>query len=139
MKTAVLALLFCFVTGIGIGNAEPFARKVEIPDEMLEPTHPAALDAMTAKNSRVPSQEEVGIPAYPDGMILQTQQPSNVEVNGKKIKANHMVSMGTTAKVDQVLTFYRERLSNWSYKEVWGTHILSIGDHPNSSLWRNPA
>ncbi|MCA1792962.1 MAG: hypothetical protein LC660_03655 [Desulfobacteraceae bacterium] len=127
MKTVFLTLLFFFVIGMGIGGAEPFARKIDVPEEMLKPTHPAALDAMMTQNSKVPSKEKVGISPYQGAKILFTQQPSNLKMNGKKIEANHMIAMGTIDKTDQVLSFFRTQVADWTYKEVWGTHIFYKG------------
>lgn len=108
--------------------AEPFAPKVDVPKKMLEPTHPDALDAMMSKNSKVPEKHEVGIPCYQGAKIIYSQQPSRVKINGKELKPNHMIFMGTDNKVDQVYSFYKEKLPDWSYKEKFGTHIFYEGD-----------
>jgi hypothetical protein len=129
MKTLVLisaaAMLAAFTSPAW---AEPYAPKVDVPEEMLEPTHPNAFDAMMTKNARVPSREEVGIPPYPGAEIVHTQQPSGATVNGKEITPNHMISMGSADPVDRVLDFYRRELSGWSGTKQMGIHVLYQGE-----------
>ena len=107
--------------------AEPFAPVVDVPDDLLKPTNPAAIDAMMTKNSKVPSKEDVGIPPYPKAKIAYTQQPSAANINGKEIQPNHMIFMGTVDPSEEVLSFYRKALSDWEYQEKWGTHIFHEG------------
>ena len=130
MKTFILALLVCLAAGTTLVLAEPFGTKVDVPEKMLKSTHPNALDAMMVKNSKVPSQEAVNFPSYPDALILQTQQPSPGVVNGEKVIPNHMIVMGTVEPVDQVVSFYQKQLSDWTHKEKWGNHIFHKGDKP---------
>ncbi len=50
---------------------------------MLLHKHPAALDAMMAKDSKIPSKDEVEIPLFSGCQIIHTQQPSKGEINGQ--------------------------------------------------------
>jgi len=123
-----LMIVFSLMIVASLVYAEPFAPKVHVPQEMLDPTHPDALDAMMAKNSKIPSKQEVGLPAYQGAKVMHTQQPSGAQINGKELQPNHMVRMGTADPIDRVRRFYREQLSDWSSTESFGTHILYQGE-----------
>lgn len=99
--------------GIFNAYAAPFAPKVELPDDISN-SDISFLEAQTVEKSVVPSQEEVGVPAYPDAKILFTQAGSTTTVKGLTTSLPNRVFLGTSAPLDSVVEFYSDQLEGWS-------------------------
>lgn len=112
-------VLFLMIT-TGFATAQPFAKLVDIPNEMTKEGHSDYFDAMVTKNSVIPSQEEVGISAYPGAKILFTQMNNQSNENGTQVDLPKRIFMGTPDSVEQVTEFYKKNLTGWKYKKFYG-------------------
>ncbi len=103
----------------GLVMAEPFAPLVEIPDD-LSSSNISFLEAATTQKSTIPSQEEVGIPAYPQARILFTQMDNRIEQAGVLADLPNRIFMGAPDTVEQVVDFYKDHLEKWEFREIDG-------------------
>lgn len=130
VKTRCLAPLLALAGLLSCGGtvmAEPFAPKVDIPAEVLQPTHEAYFEAVTAKNSPVPDAGQVGVPAYPGAKMLFSQRGGPMSVNGKPMRRLSVVTLGSPDEPAKVVSFYRQRLSGWSHGVFLDTDFLWQG------------
>lgn len=111
----------------GLALAEPFAARVAIPDEMLKETHSAHFDALHARDSEIPAQEAVGIPAYPNAKVLFTQMNNRVNEDGTWVDLPKRIFMGTPDAAQQVVEFYQQNLTGWKFVEVYGLPTFYLG------------
>ena len=100
--------------------AQPFAEVVDIPDEMTKEGHSDYLEAVTAQKSVIPSVEEVGFPAYPGAKIILTEMNNQSNENGTWVDLPKRIFMGTPDSVEQVTEFYKQNLTGWKYKKIYG-------------------
>ncbi len=114
-------IIFLFMLFTGLAMAEPFAPLVNIPDEMLQDGHDQYFNAMTARNSKIPSREEVGFPSYPGSRILFSQMENQTTENGEEVDLPKRIYMGTPDSVEQVVEFYKQNLEGWRYGEFYST------------------
>ncbi|MFN2354725.1 MAG: hypothetical protein ABR512_09415 [Desulfopila sp.] len=91
--------------------AEPFAPLVELPDD-ISSSNISFLEAQTVKKSVIPSQEDVGIPAYPDARVLFTQTGNKATVDGREKSLPNRVFLGTAAPLNTVVEFYTDHLGD---------------------------
>lgn len=92
--------------------AESFAPKVDLPKKLEN----RDMWVNMIKNWVVPSQEEVGIPAYPGSVIVALKGKSWMEANGDKMDTLPAITLATKDESAKVTAFYKEKLADWKYK-----------------------
>jgi hypothetical protein len=117
----IAGTIFIVFTFLGAAMAEPFAALVDIPAELEKGKSGFMSDVSAAQNSkgRIPSREEVGIPAYPGAKILFVQLENRMQENGAWIDLPKRIFMGTPDTSQQVVEFYKKNLIGWEYGEFY--------------------
>ena len=93
----------------------PFASLVKIPEGIED-----NLDVLSARNSTIPSREEVGLPPYPEAKIFFTQMNNRINEGGTWVDLPKRIFMGTSDTPEQVVEFYRKHLEGWAFGEFYG-------------------
>lgn len=91
---------------------EPFAPKIVLPEKMENRKNWVYL----VESWNVPSQEEVGLPLYPGAFIVALMDSSTMVMNDDTIKTLPSMTLATTAEQAEVVSFYKEKLKDWKYK-----------------------
>ena len=71
-------------------------------------------------NWKVPTKDEVGLPAYPGSVIVGLKEMSHMTANNKKYTTLPTIVLATTADQKNVMNFYKKELKDWHYKNDMG-------------------
>lgn len=131
MKKTIL-ILFVFLTLLVsslIQADEQFAPKADIPKN---PKNDPGLNLsiMFLKNVKIPTKKEVGLPAYPNSKIIQTDAGST-----KRLPMVRLLALDEPSKV---AAYYKKALSDWKYKEFFGTHSFWKGEEEEAMMGKVP-
>lgn len=108
---------------------EPFAPKADIPGNPNDDPD-LALAIIYLENIEVPDQEEVGVPAYPDAKIFQTNR-----AQGDMLPSVRLLSVDDLTKV---VDFYKKELKGWKYKDFYGVHMFYNGKEQDAMFGKQP-
>ena len=130
-KTTVLLFAAIFLLGIApIQADEPFAPRADIPrNHKNDPEINLAI--MFLKNVKIPTKQEVGVPAYPGSKIIQTDPGAADRLA--------MVRLLVIDPPEKVLAFYKKALTDWKYKDFYGTHSFFKGSENDAMMGKTPA
>lgn len=96
----------------GIAWADEFAPKVTIPKKMEN----RDFWVNQINSWKIPSKEDVGIPAYPGALIVQFMEASTMTSNDKKLETLPIIVLETEDEQSKVAAFYKEKLADWKYE-----------------------
>ena len=94
--------------------AEAYAEKVEITSTTSE------MSKMVIENSVVPDRDAVGIPAYPGARLFQSDEASEMTMNGVTVQTLPYLKLLSTDPVEKVVAWYKEQLPSYGHKDVYG-------------------
>jgi hypothetical protein len=103
--------------------AEPYAEKLVITPD----TQP--MTKMLVEAAKVPDRETVQVPPYPGARIIQTQDASEMEMNGKTLKTLPYIKLLSTDPMDKVVAWYTDQLAGYAKKDIYGVAWL---------FWKGP-
>jgi hypothetical protein len=111
------------------GDRGGFAPAVSVPDGGGE-FRSWKIEGL--RQMRIPSQDEVGIPAFPGARVAQVLPGGEMEVNAERHRYNPSVKLLTTDSEEEVAAFYRNALQGWTTGErmasIW---LWESGDDYN--------
>jgi hypothetical protein len=110
---------------VSILAEEPFAPKITLPDKLEN----YVFWAKMVKDWKVPTEETVGIPAYPGAFIVALVDSGSMEANDEKIKTLPVLTLATEDEQIKVTAFYKEQLKDWKYKNSFDMFDI---------FWRGP-
>jgi hypothetical protein len=105
---------------------EAYAPLIKIP-EGNENDPEMQMGIMMLENSTVPDRSAVSQPPYPGAQVLQALD-TNPMFDDDDFEPLPFIRLLTTDEATKVVNFYREQLSDWTYKEWFGVHIICEGD-----------
>lgn len=115
----VIGISLIMAMGLAVSTtlaSESFAPKVDLPKNLEN----RDMWVNMMKNWVVPTQEEVGIPAYPGSVIVALKGKSWMEVNGEKTDTLPAITLATKDEPAKVMSFYKEKLADWKHKNQMG-------------------
>ena len=123
-----ISLLILFINSILFAGG-PFAPKADIPSNPNDDPD-LALAIIYLENIEVPDQEEVGVPAYPDAKIFQTNRAQE-----DMLPSVRLLSLDNLTKV---VDFYKTELRGWKYKDFYGVHMFYNGKEQDAMFGKEP-
>lgn len=105
----ICIMVFSYVSTLA---EEPFAPKITLPAKMEN----YDMWAKMVKDWKVPSEEAVGIPAYPGAFIIALVDSGSMESGDEKIVTLPVITLGIEDEQAKVVSFYKEKLKDWKYK-----------------------
>lgn len=93
-----------------------FASKINLPEGIENRDGWVKL----VESWTVPSKEEVGIPAYPGAFIVALMEAQAMVMNDDTIMALPSITLATEDEQSKVVSFYKEKLKEWKYKNSFG-------------------
>jgi hypothetical protein len=124
--------IFCFfallILPVSI-FAQPFAAKIDPPKN---PTNDPeiALAIQILKGVEVPDTKDVGVSAYPAARIFQT----TIAQSGML----PTVRLLSTDEVSVVKDYYKNELSDWELKDLYGVFTFFRGDEMKAMMMQIP-
>jgi hypothetical protein len=127
MKTFIsfFALLFLSIQTI----AQPFAPKIDPPKNPNDDPE-IAFAIQILQGVSVPDRNEVGISPYPGAKIFQT----TIAQSGF-LATVRLFSMDDVSTVTQ---YYKKELSDWKFKDLYGTNTFFKGDEMKAMMLQEP-
>lgn len=127
MKTIISlsALLFLSIQTI----AQPFASKID-PPKNPDNDPEIAFAIQILSGVEVPDKSKVGVAPYPGAKIFQTTIAQSGMVP--------TVRLLSTDEVSTVLEFYKKELSDWKFKDLYGTNTFFKGDEMKALMCQEP-
>lgn len=114
------AVVFCglFVCTSGIVLAgQAFAPRPEIPADIAD-----TYQAKSARDSVIPDQERVGIPAYPGAVVIRTYA---IDERPPKYQGLPIVELITTDDYRTVVDYYKKALPSWRNAELLSAYYFA--------------
>ena len=118
-----------FLTGLSmlglpiIGAAKPFAPRANVPGEIAN-----TYLGKTAHDSAIPTDERVGIPAYPGAVVIRTFAVDKRPTTYKGLPVVEMISADDYQKV---VSYYKEKLPSWRNAELVSAYYFAQNGHLN--------
>ena len=127
MKTIIRlsALLLLSIQTI----AQPFASKID-PPKNPDNDPEIAFAIQILSGVEVPDKSKVGVAPYPGAKIFQTTIAQSGMVP--------TVRLLSTDEVSTVLEFYKKELSDWKFKDLYGTNTFFKGDEMKALMCQEP-
>jgi len=127
MKTIFnfIVLLFLSIQTI----AQPFASKIDSPKNPNDDPE-IAFAIQILSGVEVPDKSKVGVAPYPGAKIFQTTIAQSGMVP--------TVRLLSTDEVSTVLEFYKKELSDWKFKDLYGTNTFFKGDEMKAMMCQEP-
>ena len=108
-------LLFSY--SVNLLAAVPFATRPEVPADIAD-----TYTGKTARDSIIPSQERVGIPAYPGAVIVRTFA---VDVRPPKYEGLPIVELISADEYQTVVDYYKKQLPGWRNAELLSAYYFA--------------
>lgn len=108
---------------------EQFAPKAETPANPNNDPQIAGT-IMILQEVKIPDRSEVGFNPYPDSRVIQTTHMAQLGIPVIRLKSNDEMA--------KVVEFYKNDLSGWSYKELYGTHMFWKGSEMQAMMGKIP-
>lgn len=119
MRTALRLLASLLPFALALASADGFAPAVPIPDALR--SNVLCGMSVVALEAGVPAAEDVGLPAFPDAVFNGRFAAADATANGAAYTMLANVFLLTPASVEEVATFYAERLDpTWSRSDLYG-------------------
>ena len=108
---------------------EQFAPKAKTPDNTNNDPQIAGT-IMILQEVKIPDRSEVGFNPYPDSRVIQTTHIAQLGIPVIRLKSNDEMA--------KVVEFYKNDLSDWSYKNLFGTHMFWKGSEMEAMMGKIP-
>lgn len=109
--------------------AQPFAPKIDPPKNPdNDPEIAFAIQILSGVD--VPDKSKVGVAPYPGAKIFQTTIAQSGMVPTVRLFSKDDVST--------VLEFYKKELSDWKFKDLYGTNTFFKGDEMKAMMCQEP-
>jgi len=119
VRNLIVMIMVIFLMNISVVNlnaAEEYAPRVKVPSNMEN----RSWFVNVIKKWELPTQAEVGFPAYPGSIVVSFKAKSQMDMNGKMYNTLPTLILATKDPQSKVLAFYKEKLKSWSYKNSFG-------------------
>lgn len=127
-----MKIIFCFFPLLILPFsiiAQPFAAKMDTPKNPTnDPEITLAIQIL--KGVEVPDTKDVGVSAYPDARIFQT----TIAQSGML----PTVRLLSTDEVSAVKDYYKNELSDWKFKDLYGIFTFFKGDEMEAMMMQIP-
>ena len=100
-----------------VAVAEPFAPRPSIPADIGD-----AYLAQSARDSIIPEADRVGIPAYPNAVIIRTFA---INERPPKYEGLPIIELITTDDYDTVIAYYQKALPGWTEAELLSAYYFA--------------
>ncbi len=97
--------------------AEPFAPRAQIPAEITD-----NYLAKSVRDSAMPDQARVGIPAYPGAVMIRSFAVAERPPSYEGLPVIEMIS---NDDYDAVIAFYKKQLASWEGAELMSAHYFA--------------
>jgi hypothetical protein len=111
-----LAILIAGSIFMGSVWAEEYAPRVNPPKNITN----RDFWVKTISGWKIPSKEDVGIPAYPGALIVNFRDTSSMTSNGKELVTLPIIVLETEDEQTKVAAFFKEQLKDWKYENKFG-------------------
>lgn len=117
IRAAVMlgGLLIC--TSEAVLAEQAFAPRPQIPADIAD-----TYQAKTARDSVIPDQERVGIPAYPGAVVIRTFA---IDKRPPKYEGLPLVELITTDDYQTVIDYYKKELPGWRHAELLSAYYFA--------------
>lgn len=117
LRAAVIlgGLLICTYGTVQAGQA--FAPRPQIPADIVD-----TYLAKSARDSVIPDQEQVGIPAYPGAVVIRTYA---IDQQPPKYEGLPIVELITTDDYETVVNYYKKELPSWRNAELLSAYYFA--------------
>lgn len=116
MKTIISFILFFTISSVYCQEFAPIAPIPENPDNDPD----LSIGIAFLKSVEIPDKSVVGVSAYPNSQIIQTNR------GGEDMLPS--VRIVSTDDVTTVLNYYKSELSDWNYEDFYGVHMFWKGE-----------
>lgn len=96
---------------------QPFAPLPPIPADIAD-----TYQGKTTRDSVIPSQERVGIPAYPGAVVIRTYA---IDERPPKYQGLPIVELITTDDYETVVEYYKKELPSWRNAELMSAYYFA--------------
>lgn len=90
-------------------TTHPFAPKASVPEDAPD----RKVLAAQLKELEVPEASAVGVPAYPEAVLIRRVSGVRMEVHGTKVETLPILQLLTPDGPDAVISFYDKKLKGW--------------------------
>lgn len=125
--TRVGGLFLCLLSvWMSPAMAEPFAPRPQISEEIAD-----SYLAKIARESVIPDQARVGIPAYPGAVVIRTFAVAERPTNYEGLPVIEMIS---SDNYESVIGFYKKQLATWQGAELLSAYYFA--QHGNINFFK---
>ena len=107
----------CLLSPAIILAAEPYAVRADIPADIKE-----SYLVKAARDSVIPTQARVGIPAYPGAVVIRTYA---IDVRPPKYEGLPIVELISTDDYQTVIDFYKKQIPGWRDAELLSAYYFA--------------
>ena len=127
-----MKIIFCFFALLILPFsiiAQPFAAKMDTPKNPTnDPEITLAIQIL--ESIEIPDAKNIGVSAYPDARIFQT----TIAQSGML----PTVRLLSTDEVSAVKDYYKNELSDWKFKDLYGIFTFFKGDEMEAMMMQIP-
>jgi hypothetical protein len=106
-------LLLC-----GLAQAdEPFAKRAQVPTDLVD-----AYLAKSAREAVIPEKQRVGIPGYPNAVVIRSYAVSE---RPPKYEGLPIVEMISSDDYQTVVDYYKQQLPQWGQAELMSAYYFA--------------